>query len=205
MKNILFTLVLLFGVHGFSVAQDMRTLFLEAPDSVFPLLDKGLRADCIDFVDAGMKYAVTNKLEGKSTLVELASDYMLLETTTSSTIQMKKLPTADGFVICVVNTVRAESADSRVAFFDSSWRRVATNNLFTSPSIRDFFASDSVAEELTDMCDIYLVSLSLNGDDTSMVAEYTMPSYMNKEDAERLLPNLRKIRYNWDGMRFVRE
>lgn len=205
MKKTLFALLLILCVHGLSVAQDMRTLFVEAPDSVFPLLDKNLRADCVDFIDAGMKYAVTNKLEGKSTLVELAADYMLLETTASSTIQMKKLPMADGFIICVVNTVCAESADSRVAFFDSSWRRLAVSDFLASPSIRDFFASDSVADELMDMCDIYLVSLSLNADDKNLVAEYTMPSYMNKDEAEKVLPHLQKIIYNWDGMRFIRK
>lgn len=205
MKKTLFALVMILCVHGLSVAQDMRTLFVEAPDSVFPLLDKNLRTDCVDFIDAGMKYAVTNKLEGKSTLVELSTDYMLLETTASSTIQMKKLAFADGFIICVVNTVCAEAADSRVAFFDSSWKRLIVSDFFVSPSIRDFFTSDSVADELADMCDIYLVSLSLDGENTSLVAEYTMPSYMNKADAEKILPNLQKIRYHWDGKRFIRQ
>ena len=47
--------------------------------------------------------------------------------------------------------------------------------------------------------------LKLDAGNDLMVAEYTMPSYMNKEDAEKVLPHLRKISYRWDGARFVRE
>lgn len=205
MKKLLLTIILFLGVNLYSPAQDMRMLFVEAPDSVFPLIPKNLRTDCIDFVDAGMKYAVTNRLDGKSTLVELTDDYLSLETTAVSTVEMKKLPAGDSFVICVVNTVSAEASDSRVAFFDSSWRRLKGGELFEAPSIRDFFTSQSAADELADICDIYLVSLKLSADENVLVAEYTMPSYMTADDAGKVLPHLRKIRYVWDGVRFVME
>lgn len=205
MKKLILTLILLLGIQAISSAQDMRTLFVEAPDSLFPLIPRNLRADCIDFIDAGMKYAVTNKLDGKSTLVELGDDYISLETTAVSSVEMKKLPAGDSFVICVVNTVRAEAADSRVAFFDCAWRRLEGGELFEAPAIRDFFTSQSAADELADICDIYLVSLKLDATDNVLVAEYTMPSYMTADDAGKVLPDLRKIRYVWDGKRFVME
>lgn len=205
MRKHILALSLFLGVLSTSVAQNMSSLFVEAPDSVFPLLDKSLRADCIDFLDAGMKYAITNKLDGKSTLLELTADYMLLESTPVSTVQLKKLPMDEDFVICVVNTSVAESADSRVAFFSSSWERLPANRFFSAPSIRDFFSSQSAADELADICDIYLVSLKLDAANTLMVAEYTMPSYMNEEDAEKVTPHLRKISYRWNGAGFVKE
>ena len=205
MKKILLAVVMILGVQFSSVAQVMRTLFLEAPDSLFPLLDKSLRADCADFLEAGMKYAVTNKLGGKSTLVELTPDYMLLETTSSSTMQMMKLAADDGFIVCVVNTVCAEAADSRVRFFDSSWKMLPSASLFAAPAIRDFFTSDSAANDFIDLCDIYLVALTLNAAEMTMIAEYTMPSYMSREDAEKVLPHLQKIIYHWNGTRFIRQ
>ncbi|MBO7301995.1 MAG: DUF3256 family protein [Bacteroidaceae bacterium] len=181
----------------------MKSLFVEAPDSVFPLLDKNQRADCVDFFDAGMQYGVTNKLEGKTTLVDLAPDYMLLETSGTLRMELKKLPLGDDFIICVVNTVTAEASDSRVAFFSSSWKRLDTSCFFAAPSIREFFTSQSAADEFLNLCEIYLVSLKLNSADTGMVAEYTMPSYMNKDDADRVLSHLRRIVFVWDGKSFV--
>lgn len=205
MKKILFILSFFWGTSSLVIAQEMKTLFIEAPDSVFPLLNKNLRVDCVDFLEAGMQYAVTNALEGKSTLVAMTPDYMLLETSSASTMEVKKLPLGDGFIICVVNTVVAEASDSRAAFFDSSWRPISAHDLFTMPAIVDFFTSQSVAEEFLDLCEIYLVSLKLSADNADIVAEYTMPSYMNKEDAEKVLPHLQKIVYRWEGQRFVKQ
>ena len=201
MRKIL-SILFFMSAHALNVqAQDIRALFVEAPDSVFPLLPRSERADCVDFVDAGMEYPVSNLLGGKSMLKEIKGNYLLLQSSAVSTVQLKALPYEGSYVICVVNTVSAEAADSRVAFFDSEWRRIRDKEFFTSPSIGDFFIQDS--EELCDLCDIYLVSLKMSGDDDTIVAEYTMPAYMNPEDAANVRPQLRKIVYRWDGCRFV--
>ena len=203
MKKILLTLLLLCGLQITVPAQDMRTLFMSAPDAVLPLLPAGLRADCLDFAEAGMLYPVTNALGGKSTLKVLDNDYLLLQSSGISTVAMKALPHGDSFVVCVVNTVSAEASDSRIAFYDSSWKKLDAGSFFSAPSIRDFFSSPN--EKLLDMCDIYLVSLELNAKDNTLVAEYTMPDYMNSDDAARVRELLRRIVYRWNGSEFVRE
>lgn len=184
-------------------AQDMRTVFMEAPDSVLPLLPCNARADCIDFADAGMIYPVTNILDGKSVLKELGDDYLLLQSTGSSTVEMKLLPYDGRFVICVVNTVFAEVADSRISFFDSGWNRIEKGTIFTAPSIEDFFIGDD--SRVLDKCDIYLVSLKLDSADNLLTAEYTMPGYMNSEDAAEVRSSMRKVVYRWNGKKFVME
>lgn len=203
MKKILLTLLLLCGLQITVPAQDMRALFMSAPDAVLPLLPTGLRADCVDFAEAGMSYPVTNALGGKSTLKVLKDDYLFLQSSGISTVAMKVLPFGDSFVVCVVNTVSAEASDSRIAFYDSNWKKLDGNPLFSAPSIRDFFSSPN--EKLLDMCDIYLVSLELNAKDNTLVAEYTMPDYMNSDDAAKVRALLRRIVYRWNGSEFVRE
>lgn len=200
-------LILILFVLSLSVsamqAQDIRALFIEAPDSVFPLLPRGERADCVDFADAKMVYPVSNLLGGKSTLKELNDNYLLLQSSGASTLEMKLLPAGDSCIICVVNTVCSEAADSRVAFFDSDWNRLDAKRFFTSPAIKDFL---TVADnKVLDMCDIYLVSLKLNALDNTMIAEYTMPDYMNNDDATKVRSMLKKIVYSWNGERFVIE
>ena len=186
-------------------AQNMRAVFLDAPEWVFPLLTKNCRADLIDFVEAGMKAEVRNRLDGVSVLNEFDDDYLKLATTASSTMQIKLLPAQGDTVMCVVKTVKAEAADSRIYFYDRSWNLLNAGDRFQFPSIREFFASPSAADEHIDVCDIYLVALTLSADENTLVAEYTMPSYMSKDDADKVNPLLKKITYRWNGAEFVRE
>ncbi len=184
-------------------AQEMRTIFLEAPDSIFPLISKSYRADMVDYIDAGMTAKVNNSLDGTSVLEGLAPDFMRLAVTASSTMQLKLLPLENDTVICVVKSVVAEAVDSRIYFYDKEWNALDGAGLFCFPSIGDFFVSS--ADEYVDMCDIYLVSLTLSAADNTLVVEYTMPAYMSVDDAQRVKPLLRKLVYCWNGERFVRQ
>ena len=117
MRKLLFFIVMFLGVVPSTVsAQNMRDIFLNAPDAIFPLLDKSYRADLVDYIDAGMKAKVANKFDGISVLEQLGDDYMRHATSESSTIQMKLLPTQGDTIICVVKSVRAEAVDSRICF-----------------------------------------------------------------------------------------
>ncbi len=203
MRKLLFIIILLCGAVSQMRSQEMRTIFLEAPDSVLPLLSKSYRADMVDYVDAGMTARVTNSLDGSSTLEELAADYMRLAVTASSTMQLKLLPLQGDTVICMVKSVKAEAADSRIYFYDKEWNMLDGRALFVYPSINDFFASAADAVAWSDACDIYLVSLTLSAGDNTLVAEYTMPEYMNVDDAAKVKPLLRKLVYRWNGARFV--
>ena len=55
------------------------------------------------------------------------------------------------------------------------------------------------------LCDIYLVKLTLSPTEETMVAEYTMPHYMNDSDAKAVQPLLRPVVYRWQGGVFVKE
>lgn len=199
--NILLLLVLL--LCGSASAQDMRALFLSAPDSILPLLTANNRADCLDFLSAGMRARVTNRLDGTSELLFINDDYLELRNSESSTVQMKLLPRKADTLIAVVKSVCAEACDSRINFYKKDW--LPAGNLFVRPCVSDFFAPVDSLESLLRLCDIYLVSLSLSPNDHTLKAEYTMPHYMSKEDSALVAPKLRALYYSWEGGRFVRE
>ena len=203
MRKLLLILSLLCCMLTSASAQDVRALFMDAPDEVLPLLPRNARADCIDLVDAGMVYPVSNLLGGKSALVRLTDDYLLLQSTGVSAVEMKLLPYGDSFIICVVNSVSAEAKSSRVDFYYHNWKKLDTLSFFTAPSINDFLVGAD--EKVLDICDMYLVSLALAEDENTLVAEYTMPDYMNSGDAEKVRPLLRRIVYRWNGTAFVIE
>lgn len=205
MKKILIIPLLLLSC-AFVRAQDMRSLFMSAPESVLPLLTENSRADCIDYIDAGMEAVVTNSLDGKTVVKALTDDYADIGMTGSSSLQMKLLPLQDGGrIICVVKSVKAEAENSHVAFYDLDWKPVVGKKLLEMPAIADFFVSTDSAAKYIDKCDMYLVKCSLSDGDLTLTAEYTMPSYMNIEDAVLVTPQLRKVIFLWDGRRFVRK
>ena len=200
--NIIVSLLLLLTA-SVAMAQDMPQLFVEAPDTVLPLLTRNNRADCVDFVDAGMRARVSNRLDGKSELLRLTDDFLEMKMSNHSTLQMKLLPRSAGdTIVCMVKTVCAESCDSRILFYTKDWKQLPQQ--FAYPPIKDFFvAADSLDTVLT-IADIYLVKLNLSSSDASMVAEYTMPSYMSSGDSLFVARRARNLIYKWDGKQFKR-
>ena len=204
MRKLLISIMFLFGGALTMVsAQDMRSIFLNAPDDIFPLLSGNDRADLVDYIEAGMTAKVTNRLDGTTVLHELENDYLRLATTASSDVQLKLLPFQNDTVICMIKTVKAEAADSRIRFYDKEWNVLNGELMFRFPSISEFFTS--AANEYVDKCDIYLVSLTLSATDNTLAAEYTMPDYMSVEDSKKVKPLLRKLVYRWTGSCYVIE
>ena len=84
-------LLCVFSLH----AQDMKTLFIAMPDSIAPLLTKVNREDCVDFLASNMKAEVKNRFGKVSELKKLTDDYLFLQTTGSSCMELKLLPLYD--------------------------------------------------------------------------------------------------------------
>ncbi len=202
-KLYIITIMFLCVAAGDAAAQSMRDIFINAPDSVFPLLTRINREDCVDFIDAGMRARVVNRLEGKSELNSLTENFMELQSSESSSMQLRLLPVAGDTVIAVVRSVCAEACDSRISFYKKNWEPATVS--FVRPSIGDFFISPDSASQYMPKCDIYLVKLSLSAADEALVAEYTMPAYMNEEDRALIAPCLRPLVFRWQGGAFVRE
>ena len=200
--NIIVSLLVLLTASA-AMAQDMPQLFVEAPDTVLPLLTRNNRADCVDFLDAKMRARVTNRLDGRSELLSISDDFLELRNSESSTVQMKLLPFGEDTIIAVVRSVCAEACDSRLSFYNKDWSQA--NVTFSRPPIKDFFIPTDSLDFLMARCDIYLVRLSLSPVDNVLTADYTMPQYMSEEDSALVAPKLRTLRYRWNGVSFVRE
>ena len=60
-------------------AQEAKTLFVNMPDSLSPLLTKVNREDCIDFLESKMKAQVENRFGKKSEMTDLSKDYIRMQ------------------------------------------------------------------------------------------------------------------------------
>ena len=192
------------------IAQDMKTVFVAMPDSIVPLLTKVNREDCIDFLDSNMKAVVKNRFGNVAEMKVLTDDYVQMQVSEVSTLEMRLLPVNDSTrVICMVKTVCASACDSSVRFYASDWSaELAAKDFLQVPSGDDFFLpNDSLTDEAAlarKMADMHAMKASLSKDDASLTFVYTTPDYLNKEDREKLLPLLKKepMVLRWSEGRF---
>ena len=140
----------------------------------------------------------------------LTDDYVLMQTTPASSLEMKLLPLNDSVkVVCMVKTVCASACDSHVRFYASDWsREFRVEDFLKMPSGETFFLSNSSLTDeallVREKVDMHLVKASLSKDDVSLTFIYVTPEYLNKEDREKLLPHLRQepIVLKWENGKF---
>lgn len=192
------------------MAQSMRQIFTSMPESIEPLLTKVNRADCVDFIDSNMKAVVKNRFDQDTELKVLTDNYLLLQLTDISTLEMRLLPLADSVhVICMVNTVCASACDSDVRFFDAQWKELDAKKYFQLPKEEQFYvpidSMENEYRELRSKADLYVKKVSLSQDSPVLFVEYTTPQYLNEEDSCSISTYLRKepIAFEWtkDGFK----
>ena len=179
-------------------AQDMKSVFISMPDSIAPLLTKVNKEDCVDFLAYDMKAEVKNRFGGVTELKVLTDDYLFLQTTANSSMEMKLLPVNDSTkVVCMIKTVCSSACDSEVHFYSSDWKqKLMTTDYLSKPEGDMFFLPvDSPDEEyalIRKEANVHLMKASLSKEDVSLTFIYTTPDYLNKENKEKLEPYLRK-------------
>lgn len=121
---IFFSVVGLFSLTSLH-AQEAKTLFVNMPDSLSPLLTKVNRADCVDFLESKMKALVENRFGKKSEMTELGKDYIRMQMSPQTTWQMKVLVLNDTTnIICTISTACAPACDSSTVFIRRTGNRL---------------------------------------------------------------------------------
>lgn len=184
-------------------AQELRSLFVAMPDSVLPLLTKTNRMDCVDFLDSNMKAEVKNRFNNTSELKVLTKDYLELQLTSQSSVEMKLLPLNDSVkVVCMVHTVCGSVCDSEITFYDTLWKQLPAKNYITLPEVDRFYylnTNDESYATVRKAADMNLMKANLSSEASTLTFIYTTPDYLSKEDREKLELYLRKepIVYQW--------
>ena len=192
------------------VAQNMKSVFIAMPDSVVPLLTQVNKEDCVDFLDSNMKAEVTTRFGGTAEMMVLTEDYVFLQTTPSSTLEMKLLPVNDSTkLVCMVKTICASACDSEIHFYTSDWKgKMAVGDFLQKLEQEAFYLpNDSVTEEsvlIRKKADMHLMKASLSKEDASLTFIYTTPDYLNKEDKKQMLRylNPNPVVFQWKDGKF---
>jgi hypothetical protein len=188
----------------------MASLFAGMPDHYLPQLEAAWRKDLIDLYNSGKKARLENMLSGYSELKKLTPDYLLLQTTERSTLEMKLLPLVNNtHIICVVSTVYAPASDSKVSFFSPEWEPLDAGDLFGPPAADWFIKEgadkrDEAYSDAVSRLDMELIRYQLDPESFKLTASYTTSEYLSKEDREKVASYLHtgpKV-YTWEKYRF---
>ncbi len=190
-------------------AQDMTAVFTSMPDQYIPQLEHAWRKDLVDLYNSGKEARLKNTMNGYSCLKELTADYLLLQATERSTVEMKLLPLVNKtYVVCLVSTVNGPVPDSRISFFTTEWTPLSTSDLFARPEGAWYIKEgvdrrDDAFQEAVSRLDMDLVRYELSPEDLTLTATYTTPLYLGKEEREKLQPYLSEPRvYKWKRFHF---
>ena len=168
-------------------AQEAKTLFVNMPDSLSPLLTKVNREDCIDFLESKMKAQVENRFGKKSEMTDLSKDYIRMQMSSQSTWQMKVLALNDSTnVICTVSTACAPACDSSIRFYTDDWKPLTASLYITLPVMGDFLNTPDSAgvyefDEARRSADILLMKADFNKENTELTVTLATPDYMSRE------------------------
>lgn len=201
----LVTILILWMCTVSAMAQDMKTIFVNLPDSIEPLLTKVNREDCVDFLDSNMRAVVKNRFGNSAELKVLTTDFLEMQLTAVSTMKLKLLPLKDSInVVCMVKTACAPACDSEIRFFDTSWTELDASDFLQIPSEEVFYQSLDSLKALQIKPEMLLMEASLSPDNFSLVFENTTLQVMNEEEREKILPYLRKepVVMEWKEGRF---
>lgn len=191
-------------------AQKMDAVFVAMPDQYVPQLENAWRKDLIDLYNSGKEAKLKNTMNGFSSLKKLTDDYLLLQVTDRSTVEMKLLPLVnETYVVCIVTTVYGPVPDSQVEFFTTDWKPLNAADLYT-PVSDEWFIKEDVDKngiafiEATARLDMDLRKYSLSPEDQTLTVEYTTPQYLTKverKQVELFLKNKPKV-YTWEKFHF---
>ncbi|MDH6341498.1 hypothetical protein M2480_000250 [Parabacteroides sp. PFB2-12] len=180
-------------------AQNMATLFTDMPDSYIPQLETAWRKDLVNLYQTEKEARVQNLMGGFTVLKALTSDYMLLQVSERSTVEIKLFPLVNNTpIICLVTTVYGPAPDSRVDFYSPDWSPLDANELFT-PTPAAWFLKEEIAEadqfaynEALSLLDIELIHYQLHPDSLTLTATYATPLYLSQEEREKVMPFIKE-------------
>lgn len=157
----------------------IKELWIAAPDSLFPYLDKAKRLELVDVRET------KNKLDGISKLDTLTSSFMQVSLNKLTKVQMKLVPVDGDTLICMVKTYMLPESDSEVVFYDTNWRlkrRVALDwRNYVAKA--DTMSNETFKRKLESL-KLVFVKATINADNNLMDLEVEAPLQPKEEKTD---------------------
>ena len=207
--KIIFTIFLLSIAVRIVQAQTASELFVKMPESAFLTLTA---SDCLDliglFKEKG-KATIKNLLGDSCSILRLTDDYLQIRTG-RNTMELFILPMInDSKTVGLIQTVCAPVCDSRLEFYTTTWKKLATYVFITYAGKYDFLREginpedENVKNALIPL-DISFMKLNYEPDKQELQQYYTTPEYLSETDRAKVMLYLKEgpKLFKWNLTRF---
>ena len=188
------------------MARTISDFFASEPGNIFPLLTRTGRLDMVDYYNSGKTVAIANNLEGESSLLQLDSAYLKVQTSKNRIVEMRMRTAGKDTVITVIETVMTPVPDSRLTQWNVHWQRFTSDKLFAMPGIDDFIIRKMPHDLLADLQDAMifpLIQLTFKGEGHDIIeATHGLEQFLAKEEYQRYSSYLKpSISYRFNGLK----
>lgn len=172
-------------------------VFAFIPLEVLDMLRPSTRLDMIDYYEqADSLLSAPNALGGSSRFLQVADDYLKMQVTPVSTLEIKILPLVkkEKVIMTLYTTGSDDGAkDTDVRFFDETLRPMHPGDFIKPPKLKNFFnlKNSKVKEnEIREALPFKAVWYTTGPGDTPLTARLTTLSILPQETADLLRPLL---------------
>ena len=188
------------------MARTISDFFASEPGNIFPLLTRTSRLDMVDYYNSGKTVAIANNLEGESSLLQLDSAYLKVQTSKNRVVEMRMRTAGKDTVITVIETVMTPVPDSRLTQWNVHWQRFTSDKLFAMPGIDDFIIRKmphDLRADLQDAMIFPLIQLTFKGEGHDIIeATHGLEQFLAKEEYQRYSSYLKpSISYRFNGLK----
>lgn len=188
------------------MARTISDFFASEPGNIFPLLTRTSRLDMVDYYNSGKTVAIANNLEGESSLLQLDSAYLKVQTSRNRIVEMRMRTAGKDTVITVIETVMTPVPDSRLTQWNVHWQRFTSDKLFAMPGIDDFIIRKmphDLRADLQDAMIFPLIQLTFKGEGHDIIeATHGLEQFLAKEEYQRYSSYLKpSISYRFNGLK----
>ena len=188
------------------MARTISDFFASEPGNIFPLLTRTGRLDMVDYYNSGKTVAIANNLEGESSLLQLDSAYLKVQTSKNRIVEMRMRTAGKDTVITVIETVMTPVPDSRLTQWNVHWQRFTSDKLFAMPGIDDFIIRKmphDLRADLQDAMVFPLIQLTFKGEGHDIIeAAHGLEQFLAKEEYQRYSSYLKpSISYRFNGLK----
>lgn len=181
--------------------------FVDAPRTVFPLLDRDAKLDMVDYYNSGLATPTKNVMDGKSLITSMAPMKLNVTMTDASCYEVDLLPTADGdTLIALIGTVATPAPDSQMTIYAKDWRSNVTQNYFTKPVLADWLTAEgkSRSGEVEGLVPFLLIGYTYDPGSKTFTLTNNTRRFLSADVYEIVEPCLKQsMTYSWNGKKFV--
>lgn len=189
-------------------AETAAEAFEQMPESVMHLLTKGRRMDMAEYYRNDSTWLALNAQMGVSKLDTLSDDYVRVQITDVSSMEIRRYKQKKGMLFVASYTISNMDvpADSKLYFFNQRMEQLPASKVFKEAKLKDFFAipkgSATSMKEIEEMVPFPTVEYSLK-QEGEIEGRLTVGEYMPIEDYKLIKLFVRpSVKWVWTGKKF---